>query len=125
MKKNRKMQSFTYDANNFEPYPKLISETEMKNKEIVIKSLSKYDSSLSFSDFHCLNLRGTPRDTSKFYKHKQKNLYLRKRIIQGKIEWTNVTTHYEWNKIEANPQIPMFKFRKESIFTSCLKQLLH
>lgn len=118
------MQSFIYDPNNLEPYPKLDTETEMKNKEIVIKSLSKYDSRLSFSDFQCLNLRGTPRDTSKFYKHSHQNIYLRKRIIQGKIEWTNVTGHYNWDKIEGNPEIPMFKFKKENIFTSCLNRLL-
>lgn len=70
------MENFRYDPNNFEPYPKVISETEIKNKEIVSKSLSQYDSRLSFSDFQCLNLRGTPRDTSKFYKHSHQNLYL-------------------------------------------------
>lgn len=125
MNKNRKMENFRYDPNNFEPHPKLNSDTKMKNEEIVNKSLSNYDSRLSFSEFESLNLHGTPRDTSKFYKHKQKNLYLRKRIIQGKIEWTNVTSHYEWDKIESNPQIPMFTFKKQNILTSCLKQLLH
>ncbi len=102
------MQSF--------PYPKL----NLNDNESLSESLKKYDPSLSFSKLQCLNLHGTPRDTSKFYKDSQKNLYLRSRFVQGKIEWTNVTSNYYWDKIEANPELPMFKFRKEGILNRFL-----
>ena len=111
------MQSFTYDPN-----PKLISNQAINKEKELCESLLKYNSSISFSKLQCLNLRGTPRDTSKFYKDSQKNLYLRRRFVQGKIEWTNVTSNYYWDKIEANPEVPMFKFRKEGIFTRCLNR---
>lgn len=86
----------------------------MNTQESLRDSLLQYNSKLSFSDFESLNLRGTARDTSHFYKHKHQNLYLRTRIVKGKIEWTNVTNHYEWDKILSNPEIPMFKFRKNT-----------
>lgn len=119
------MQSFTYDPNNLDPYTKLISNKDRNEKQELCVSLSKYDSRLSFSDFKLLNLHGTPRDTSKFYKHSRQNLYLRRRFVQGKIEWTNVTTYYDWDKIETHPEIPMFKFRKENILTRCLNYFSH
>lgn len=112
------MQTFEYSPNNFEPYPKLISQDEIDRKQRLSDSLSKYDSKLSFSDLKFLNLSGTPLDTSRFYKHGHQNLYLRTRYIHDKsgkniIEWTDVTNYFDWDQILLNPDMPIHKFQKK------------
>ena len=107
-------KNIKYSPDKFEPYPKLISSKIYREEQELIDSLSKYDSNLSFSDLKYLNLRGRPRDTSTFYKHCHKNLYLRTRSIEDNesIEWTNVTEEFDWDKILSNPKTPMYEFKK-------------
>lgn len=105
-----------YSPDSLEPYPTPISKEEIDRKQKFVDSLSRYDNTLLFSDLTVLNLRGAPKDTSHFYKHTHKNLYLRTRRILDtnhtlKIEWTNVTKEYDWEKIMSNPDIPMTRCR--------------
>lgn len=120
------MQTFDYSPTSLEPYPKLISKEETDRKQKLIDSLSKYDNTLLFTDFKLLGLFGTPRDTSHFYKHNHKNLYLRTRSVSDKrdknkktIEWTNVTEDYDWEKIISHPDIPISRYRVFRLF-SCI-----
>lgn len=76
----------------------------------LIESLKLYDPNLSFSELTRLSFRGQPRDTSMFYKHSNKNLFLRMRRIPDKQnanknieEWTDITNDYDWDKLLSNP----------------------
>lgn len=93
----------------------------------LIESLKLYDPNLSFSELTRLSFRGQPRDTSMFYKHSNKHLFLRMRRIQNanKIieEWTDITNDYDWDKLLSNPdnrmcdcKTPSFSQKLNDIF---------
>jgi hypothetical protein len=87
------------------------------------KSLSNFDSTLLLYDLKQLNIYG-PRDTSRFYEHRTRPLYLQHKTIHVinndtekytvQHEWTDITQKYNWENLLDNMDEPIYKFEINS-----------